>query len=78
MQEDVCLQLLNVESDGKVELSLYNADNIVDGSAVVSMEVDHVANDDTIHCNEMGLPEDFNKTYAVVGVKAHFPEDDYK
>ncbi len=77
-QEEVCLQLMNVGSNGKVEISLYTAKGIVNETSIVSLEVDHEAGDDTIHCYDLGLPQDFNKSYAVVGIKADFPDLNYK
>jgi hypothetical protein len=77
-KEQLCLQLLNVNSNGQVSLSLYSANDLVHDNATVTVKVDHEAGDDNIHCYDLGLPGvGFDKHYAIVGIKANFPDEAY-
>ena len=68
-QDQLCLQMLNLKSNGKVTLSLFEGKNLVSGEASDSKEVEVEAGDEAIHCHHLKLPADFDNKYAVVGIK---------
>ena len=67
--EEVCLQTLNLKTDGKVAISLFAKNEIVANNASTSIEVDVLEGDEEIRCHKIQLPEDFSDAYAVVGIK---------
>ncbi len=75
--ENVCLQVLNVDVAGSVDVSVFSAKNILNGSADVKTTFEHSAGDNGIHCTKMHLPADFEAASAVFEVKGSFPESDY-
>ena len=67
--DQLCLQMLNLESSGKVTLSIFEAKYLIDGNATVEKTVDVVAGDEAIYCHNLKLPAGFDQKYAIVGIK---------
>ena len=77
MPEQVCLQMFNQDNDGQVTVSLFDGLNLLNGSATVEHVFEHQGGNQDIHCTEMELPTDFEKSSAVVEVKGAFQDTDY-
>jgi hypothetical protein len=75
----LCLQLFNVNSNGKVNIRLFSGDYLIhyNANATVAHEIDYQSGDEDIHCYSVGLPVGVNMLHAIVGIEANFPEEDY-
>merc|ERR1719411_80805 len=60
-EENICLQLINVETDGKAQISIFDADKLLDDEPVVTKTIPYTTeNKDKLECIKMQLPEDFS------------------
>ena len=67
-KEKLCLQMLNLKTDGEVSVDLYAKNEITTGIATTSKIIPVTAGDENIHCHEITLPESFSDKFAVVGI----------
>ena len=72
-KENICLQLINVKTDGEAQISIFDADKLLDDEPVVTKVIPYT-NDNTekLKCIKMQLPEDFSSGTAAIRITGTF------
>ena len=72
-EENICLQLMNLETDGDVEINFYDARKLLLDEPAVSKVIPFtVAESDQLKCFKLQLPADFDEGTAALRVKGTF------
>ena len=72
-EENICLQLMNLDTDGDVEINFYDARKLLLDEPAVSKVIPFtVAESDKLKCFKLQLPADFDEGTAALRVKGTF------
>ena len=72
-KENICLQLIDIQTDGEAEINFYDAKKLLKDEPSVSKVIPYTAQEsDQLKCFQMQLPQDFEEGTAALRIKGTF------